>query len=106
MKAFPEQYEAWDAACDDLLSRATAAAKRIVRKHEGEMLMKLRNRHPLIEVINDLGEKTIMPHLIMPHLKTAGLVLEDNPVYAMRLGSAVSNAILGDLLRCIPESSC
>lgn len=97
MKAFPEQYEAWDSTCDDLLSRATKEAKRIVKKHEAEMLTKLRNRQPLIEVINELGEKTIMPHL-----KSKVLVLEDNPVYAMRLGSAVSNTILNDLLECIP----
>jgi len=96
--AFPEEYEKWDETCDELLNRAAKRAKQIVKKHLAETLKKLTNRQPLLEVVNELGQK-----VIMPQLKSDGLVIEGNPVYEMRLGSAVSGAIFDDLDRCIPK---
>jgi hypothetical protein len=96
--AFPEAYEKWDESCDELLERAARRARQIVNKHQGETLLKLAKRQPLPEVVSELAEK-----LVLPQLKSAGLVLEGNPVYEMRLSLAVSGVIFDDLDRCIPE---
>jgi hypothetical protein len=97
-RAFSEEYDAWNPACDELLTRAAKEATKVIKKREVATLTKLASGEALAEVINELGEQAVIPHL-----KAKGLVIEDNPVYAMRLGSTVSDAILSHLLKCIPE---
>ena len=96
--AFPEMYEEWSDTCDELLGRAAKRAEQIVRKHRDETLTKLMGRRPLLEVVKELADE-----ITLPQLRSEGLVLEDNPVYEMRLASVVSRAIFDDLDQSIPK---
>lgn len=97
-KAFPEHYDAWDAKCDELLSHAVEDAGGVVRKLRSRTLERLATGEPTADVIRDLGENEILPIL-----RSRGLVLRNNPVYEMRLGAAISDAIIGDLLEHVPS---
>ena len=53
--------------------------------------------------VADCARVGLVKGVIMPQLKSDGLVLEGNPLYEARLGLAISGAILDDLDRCVPK---
>jgi hypothetical protein len=103
-KAFSRAWEEWDENLDNLLERAAGEAKRIIGQRRMETLTKLMpdGRPPsddsvfierLMRAANEL-----MAQVILPEIAHAGLVVENNPVFAARFGSLVPKVFIRDMI--------
>lgn len=92
--AFPQHYSEWSTALDDQLDKAQQV---VIGALGPELLSKaadsLRDGRPLPEVVADLQRG------ILPELQRRNLLIEDNPVYSMRIGGLVSDTVIDGLLR-------
>lgn len=110
-KAFPEAWAEWNEDFDNRLERAATEAKRMVGERRMEILAKIMPDGRVPAEDNVLAERLshavleFLAQVIVPQLVSFGLIPEDNPLFAQRLGILLPKVLLEDMVEFIGELS-
>jgi hypothetical protein len=103
-KAFPDAWENWNEELDNMLERAASAAKRLAGEHRMETVAKLTPDGHLPNDSTVLNERLmravreLLAQVVLPSLVSAGMVLENDPVYMARFGHLIPKVVLSDMV--------